>query len=143
MYQLQLDGRVPNNELADRVGLTPSPCLRRVRHLEQAGVIRRYTAVVDPVAVGRGYEVLVWVTLREITRETLADVEARLLELDEVIEAQRMMGQPDYLVRIACRDAQQYEALYIDHLAALPHVQTLTSMTAMKTVKRHTPLIPQ
>jgi Lrp/AsnC family transcriptional regulator, leucine-responsive regulatory protein len=143
VYQLQLDGRIQNNELADRIGLSPSPCLRRVKQLEAAGVIERYAAIVDPVAIGRGYEVLVWVTLREITRTTLAEVEAALGDLDEVIEAQRMMGQPDYLLRVACRDAAEYEAFYIDRLAALPHVRTLTSMTSMKVVKRHTPLVPQ
>ena len=63
LFQLQQDGRLPNNELADRIGLSPSPCHRRVRNLEATGTIQRYTAIVDPTAIGRGYEVLVWVTL--------------------------------------------------------------------------------
>jgi DNA-binding Lrp family transcriptional regulator len=142
VYQLQVDGRMANNELADRVGLSPSPCHRRVRNLEAAGVIRRYTAVVDPIAAGQAYEVLVWVTLREVTRPAMAEIEDRLAALDEVTEAFRMMGQPDYLLRVAVRDAAEYEAFYIDVLASLPHVRTLTSMTTMKTIKRNPPRRP-
>lgn len=142
LYQLQADGRIPNNELAERVGLTPSPCHRRVRRLEEAGTIQRYVAVVDPVALGRAYEVLVWITLREVTRESMATIEEHFAEHDEITEAFRMMGQPDYLVRVAVADAAAYESFYIDTLAALPGVQTLTSMTTMKTIKRHHPVRP-
>ena len=139
LYQLQLDGRLANNELAARVGLSPSPCLRRVRQLEADGTIRGYTAQVDPAAIDRSYEVLMWVTLSRVTRDTMAEVEAALLQLDPVVEAVRMMGQPDYLLRIAVRDAVEFESVYIDQLATLPHVQTLTSMISMKTVKRSVP----
>jgi DNA-binding Lrp family transcriptional regulator len=142
LYQLQVDGRMPNNELAERVGLSPSPCHRRVKQLEAAGTIRRYTAIVDPVAIGRAYEVLVWVTLREVTRASMAAIEARFEALEEVTEAFRMMGQPDYLIRIAVTDAAAFEAFYIDVLAALPQVQSLTSMTTMKTIKRNAALRP-
>jgi DNA-binding Lrp family transcriptional regulator len=140
LYQLQLDGRMPNNELADRVGLSPSPCHRRVRHLRDTGVIRRFTAVLDHTAIGRGYEVLLWVTLRTVTRETMAAVEAAFERLDEVVEAHRMMGQPDYLIMVAVPDAAAFEAFYIDTLAALPDIERLTSMTTMKTIKRGGPL---
>jgi Lrp/AsnC family leucine-responsive transcriptional regulator len=142
LFHLQLDGRMTNNDLADRVGLSPSPCLRRVRNLEVSGIIQRYTAIVDPLAVGRGFEVLVWVTLASVTRESMAAIEQRFDVLDEVVEAYRMMGQPDYLIRVAVADATAFEAFYIDVLAALPHVQTLTSMTTMKTIKRGRPLRP-
>jgi len=142
LYQLQVNGRLPNNELADLVGLSPSPCHRRVRLLEASGVIRRFTAVLDPQLIGRGYEVLVWVTLREVTRATMAEIEERFAALEEITEASRMMGQPDYLIRVRLADAVAYESFYIDVLAALPHVQTLTSMTTMKTIKRHQPMRP-
>lgn len=134
--QLQQHGRLTNLELADRVGLSPSPCLRRVRALEERGIIQGYTAVVDRRAIGRGYEPLVWVTLSEVTRESMTAFEAAVDEIDDVVEVMRMMGQPDYLLRIATTDADSFEALYMDHLARLPHVQTLTSQLAMKTVKR-------
>jgi DNA-binding Lrp family transcriptional regulator len=142
LFHLQRDGRLANNELADLIGLSPSPCHRRVRNLEATGTIERYMAVVDPVAIGRGYEVLVWVTLREVTRTTMAAIEEQFEALEEVVEAYRMMGQPDYLIRIAVADSAAYETFYIDILAALPQVQTLTSMTTMKTVKRGRPMRP-
>lgn len=134
--QLQRDGRLSNVDLAERVGLSPSPCLRRVRQLEAAGVITGYTAVVDRDAVGRSYEPLVWVTLSQVTRESMTEFEEAVQHIDDVVEAMRMMGQPDYLLRVATADANAFEALYMDHLARLPHVQTLTSQLAMKTVKR-------
>ena len=142
LFQLQLDGRMANNDLADRIGLSPSPCHRRVKNLEASGVIQRYTAIIDPRSIGRSFEVLVWVTLREVTRAAMSAIEDRFAELDEVTEAFRMMGQPDYLIRVAVADATAFEAFYVDVLAALPQVQTLTSMTTMKTVKRNHPLRP-
>jgi Lrp/AsnC family transcriptional regulator, leucine-responsive regulatory protein len=142
ILELQRNSRQSNIELADRIGLTASPCLRRVKQLETSGVIRGYTALVDPAAVGRSYEPLVWVTLSKVTRESMSEFETAIQDIDEIVEAMRMMGQPDYLLRIATKDADSFEALYMDHLAGLPHVQTLTSQLAMKTVKRNheTPL---
>lgn len=134
--QLQHEGRLTNLELADRVGLSPSPCLRRVRRLEARGVITGYTAIVDRQATGRSYEPLVWVTLSTVTRESMEAFEAAVQSIDDVVEVMRMMGQPDYLLRVATADANSFEALYMDHLARLPHVQTLTSQLAMKTIKR-------
>jgi DNA-binding Lrp family transcriptional regulator len=142
LFQLQQDGRLANNELADRIGLSPSPCHRRVRNLEANGTIQRYTAIIDAQAVGRGYEVLVWVTLKEVTRASMAAIEEQFETLDDVTEAFRMMGQPDYLIRVAVADSAAFETFYIDTLAALPQVQTLTSMTTMKTIKRNRPLRP-
>jgi DNA-binding Lrp family transcriptional regulator len=134
--QLQQHGRLTNLELAERVGLSPSPCLRRVRQLEADGVIEGYTAVVNRRSIGRAYEPLVWVTLSEVTRASMTAFESAVDAIDDVVEVMRMMGQPDYLLRIATTDAESFEALYMDHLARLPHVQTLTSQLAMKTVKR-------
>lgn len=133
---LQRDGRIANNELADRVGLSPSPCLRRVRQLEHDGVILGYTAIVDRAAIGCAYEPLVWVTLKEVTRESMSAFEEAVQPIPEVVEVLRMMGQPDYLLRVVTHDANTFEQLYFDHLARLPHVQMLTSQLAMKAVKR-------
>ena len=134
--QLQQNGRLTNLELAERVGLSASPCLRRVRQLEAAGVIEGYTAIVNRQAIGRAYEPLVWVTLSEVTRDSMTAFEQAIAGIDDVVEAMRMMGQPDYLLRVATTDAASFETLYMDHLARLPHVQILTSQLAMKTVKR-------
>jgi DNA-binding Lrp family transcriptional regulator len=134
--QLRRSGRIANTDLADRVGLSPSPCLRRVRQLEARGVILGYTAVIDPAAIDQAYEPLVWVTLKEVTRDSMSEFETAVDDIPDVIEVLRMMGQPDYLLRIATKDAASFEQLYFDHLAKLPHVQTLTSQLAMKAVKR-------
>jgi DNA-binding Lrp family transcriptional regulator len=136
LCQLQRTARIPNNELAELVGLSPSPCLRRVRNLEASGVITGYAAVLEREAVGCAYEPIVWVTLSEVTRDSMLAFESAIEAIPEVVEAARMMGQPDYLLRIVTADAQSFEALYIDTLARLPHVQTLTSQLAMKVVKR-------
>lgn len=131
---------MPNNELADVVGLSPSPCLRRVRKLESDGVITGYSAVLDRDAIGCRYEPLVWVTLETVTRDSMVEFEAAIDRVPEIVEASRMMGQPDYLLRVVVEDAAAFEELYMDTLARLPHVQVLTSQLAMKTVKRTTEL---
>lgn len=136
LYQLQREGRLPNNELADRVGLSPSPCLRRVRQLEDQGVITGYRAEVDPALVARDYEALVWVTLTEINRASMERFEDEVQGIEDVTEAYRMIGQPDYLLRVAVADRDALERLYIDRLAALPFVKGLTTQLMMKTIKR-------
>lgn len=141
LRELQRAGRIPNNDLAERVGLSPSPCLRRVRRLEADGVIAGYSAVLDREAVGCAYEPIVWVTLTSVTRESMVEFEEAIQAIPSIVEAARMMGQPDYLLRVVAADADAFEALYMDELAALPHVQTLTSQLAMKVVKR-TPELP-
>lgn len=141
LRELQRAGRIPNNDLAERVGLSPSPCLRRVRRLEAEGVISGYSAVLDREAVGCAYEPIVWVTLTSVTRESMTAFEEAIQAIPAIVEAARMMGQPDYLLRVVTADADAFEALYMDELAALPHVQTLTSQLAMKVVKR-TPELP-
>src|SRR5580698_9615543 len=98
--QLTADGRLSNTELADRVGLSPSPCLRRVRNLERAGVISGYHASVDMAAVGRGFEVLVHVEMAIQDRATLEAFEAEIAQIDEIVQCRRMFGQPDYLLWI-------------------------------------------
>ena len=141
LRELQRAGHIPNNDLAERVGLSPSPCLRRVRRLEADGVIAGYSAVLDREAVGCAYEPIVWVTLTSVTRESMVEFEEAIQAIPSIVEAARMMGQPDYLLRVVAADADAFEALYMDELAALPHVQTLTSQLAMKVVKR-TPELP-
>jgi len=140
LYHLQRQARIANNELAELVGLSPSPCLRRVRNLETSGVITGYTALLDRRLVGCDYEPIVWVTLLTVTRDSLLEFEDAIQMIPEITEAARMMGQPDYLLRVVCSDAEGFETLYIDQLANLPHVQTLTSQLAMKVVKRTTAL---
>lgn len=132
---LQENGRLTNLELAQRVGLSPSPCLRRVKRLEDDGVITGYRAVVDPKAIGRGFNVIVYIDLSPIDSATLTAFEAAVQEVDAIIECHRMMSKPDYFLRIAVADLQAYEALYTKSLAALPGVSTITSQIAMSHIK--------
>ncbi|MFS8096787.1 Lrp/AsnC family transcriptional regulator [Lentzea alba] len=132
---LQEDGRLTNTELADKVGLTPSPCLRRVRALEEAGVITGYHAAVDPAAIGRGFRVLVHIDMARQDIETISAFEAKVAALDAVESCLRMFGQPDYHVWVAVADIEAYERLYISTLTRLPGVARTNSQFPMATVK--------
>jgi Lrp/AsnC family transcriptional regulator, leucine-responsive regulatory protein len=135
LRHLQADGRLSNVELAERVRLSPSPCLRRVRALERAGAIRGYHADVDPAALGRGFEVTVHVELTLKDRATVEAFEAGIAGFDEVLECRRMFGLPDYVVRVAVADQAAYEAFYMSKLAELPGLARVNSQFTMKTVK--------
>ena len=135
LSHLQADGRLTNAELAERVRLSPSACLRRVRALEAAGVIAGYHAVVDPTALDRGFQVLVYTTLLVRNRDTIAAFEDAVVGLDEVVECHRMFGDPDYVIRVAVADVEAYERFLIDTFADLPGMARMTSQFAMKTIK--------
>ncbi len=135
LRELQANGRISNAELAERVRLSPSPCLRRVRALERAGGIRGYHADVDPAALGRGFEVTVHVELTLKDRATVEAFEAGIAGFDEVLECRRMFGLPDYVVRVAVADQEAYEAFYMNRLAELPGLARVNSQFTMKTVK--------
>lgn len=132
--ELQLDARIANTELADRVGLTPSPCLRRVRHLEQAGVIRGYHALIDPEAVDQSFEVFVDIELVGQSRTIVDTFEAAIVKLDRVVEARRMFGAPDYHIIVAMKDVAEYESFVTDQLMNLPGLQRMQSRFPMKTL---------
>jgi DNA-binding Lrp family transcriptional regulator len=134
LAELQRDGRLTLTELADRVQLSVSPCHRRLRRLESDGTIRGYRAVLDPVAIGLGFEVLVQVTMDREDAETVARFEEGLARVDEVRHAERLFGDPDYLLRVATTDIETYQILRDEKLAALPGVQRLSSTIVMKRV---------
>jgi DNA-binding Lrp family transcriptional regulator len=135
---LQEDGRLSNTELADKVGLTPSPCLRRVRALEEAGIITGYHAAVDPAALGRAFRVLVHIDMAAQDIATIEAFEAEIARVDAVEECLRMFGQPDYLLWVAVADLPAYEQLYMSTLTRLPGVARTNSQFPMKTVKTTT-----
>jgi DNA-binding Lrp family transcriptional regulator len=142
--ELQAKGRLTVTELAQRVGLSVAPCHRRLRELERTGAIRGYRAVVDPAAIGVGFEVLVQVTMDREDAATIADFERRLAEIAEVRHAERLFGDPDYLVRVATADIAAYQKLRDEKLATLPGVQRLNSTIVMKRIvdERPFPLAP-
>ncbi|WP_327296880.1 MULTISPECIES: Lrp/AsnC family transcriptional regulator [unclassified Streptomyces] len=135
LFHLRQDGRLTNVELAKRVGLTPPPCLRRVKRLEEAGVIAGYRAVVDPAATGRELEVLIDVEIAAQDRKSFEEFETTVSSYEEVIEFRRMYGRPDYFIRVAVADHAAYEAFLTDKLSGLPAVLRLTSHLTMKKIK--------
>ncbi len=137
---LQEDGRLTVTELAQRVGLSVSPCHRRLRELERTGTIRGYRALVDPNALGLTFQALVFVTMRQEDRDTLLGFEAAVAGIPNVVQAQRLFGDPDYLLRIVTADLGAYQRLEDDVLATLPGVQRLTSTLVMKNVVQERPL---
>jgi len=128
-------GRIANADLAARVGLSPSPCLRRVRRLEDAGVIHGYRAVIDPAAIGRGLRVIVGVRL---ARHALNDVQAfehAVLELSEVVETHHVTGNFDYLLHVEVADLSAYEDFHAKRLAGLLGVSAVNNHVVMKTLQ--------
>jgi len=140
LAELQTDGRLTITELAERVQLSVSPCHRRLRSLEQSGVISAYRAHLDPTAVGLTFSALVFVTLRDGDRSAVEAIEAAVLQLVEVTQAQRLFGDPDYLLHVVTRDLPSFQRLYDDKLSTLPGVQRLSSTLVMKDVVRDRPL---
>lgn len=140
LTELQLDGRLTITELAARVQLSVSPCHRRLRDLEREGAIRGYRAVVDPAAVGLNFEALVFATLRWETPDTVTTFEQAVSAVPHVLQAQRLFGDPDYLLRVATADLAAFQQLYDEQLARLPGVQRLTSTLVMKNVIDDRPL---
>lgn len=144
LAELQQDGRLTLTELAERVRLSASPCHRRLRALERAGAITGYHASLDAAALGLTFEALVFVTMRYEDRETIAAFERQVVGIPYVIHAQRLFGDPDYLLRVVARDLSAYTKLYDQQLAALPGVLRLNSTLVMKSIvaARPLPLLP-
>ncbi|MGA5206306.1 Lrp/AsnC family transcriptional regulator [Streptomyces variegatus] len=140
LTELQLDGRLTVTELAARVKLSVSPCHRRLRDLEREGAIRGYRAVVDPAAVGLNFEALVFATLRWEDADTVSAFEEAVAAVPHVLQAQRLFGDPDYLLRVATTDLAAFQQLYDQQLARLPGVQRLNSTLVMKHIVDERPL---
>jgi DNA-binding Lrp family transcriptional regulator len=137
---LQEDGRLTITELAERVGLSISPCHRRVRELERSGAIRGYRAVVDAEAIGLGFEAIVFITMRQEDRETLMGFEEGLAAIPQVVQAERLFGDPDYLLRVVTADLAAYQRLQDERLSVLPGVLRMTSTLVMKRIVHSRPL---
>ena len=137
---LQEDGRLTLTELADRVRLSLSPCHRRLRALERSGAITGYRACLDAVALGLTFEALVFATMRDSNRDTLAAFESAVSGIPNIQQAQRLFGDPDYLLRVVARDLAAFQTLYDEQLATLPGVQRLTSTLVMKSIVDGRPL---
>jgi len=137
---LQQDSRQPNNELAERVGLSPSPCLRRVKALEDSGVITRYVALVDPAAVDLPVNIFISVSLERQVEERIDAFESAVMNLPEVLECYLMTGDADYLLRVVVPDLASYERFLKEHLTRIPGVANIRSSFALKQVRYRTAL---
>ena len=131
---LQAEGRLTITELAQRVSLTVAPCHRRLRELERSGVIRGYRAVIDPAAIGLGFEVLVYVTMDREDASTITEFERGLAAIPQIRHAERLFGDPDYLIRVATADLASYQTLRDERLATLPGVHRVSSTIVMKRI---------
>jgi Lrp/AsnC family transcriptional regulator, leucine-responsive regulatory protein len=137
---LQQDSSLTNVELARRVHLSPSPCLTRVKAMETAGVIQRYVALTDPAALGLGLNVFISISLKEQTRESLAEFEHRIGEQDEIMECYLMTGDSDYLIRVALPDIAALERFILNRLTPIPGIEKIRSSFALKQVRYKTAL---
>jgi len=131
---LQADGRMTNTELADRVHLSASACLRRVRRLEDGGVISGYVAIVDPASVGRATTVFVEIHLESQREDLLERFEAAAGEIPEVVGCHLMAGDADYLLRLAVDGVGDYERVHTAHVARLPGVVRVRSSFALRSL---------
>src|SRR3546814_422637 len=137
---LQENARIPNVDLAQAVGLSPSPCLRRVRDLEERGVVRRYVGLVDPGAVGLPVSVFVHVSLERQIEHALETFESAVLDRPEVMECYLMTGDADYLLRVVVPDLEAFQRFLMEHLTRVPGVSSIKSSFALRQVKYSTAL---
>jgi len=140
LRELQADGRLTNVELAKRVRLSPSPCLRRVKTLEERGYIRGYAALLDRERLRRGLHVVVMVSLTSQRQDTLEAFEASVAALDDVLECHLIAGEADYLLTVAVENLDAYQRFFTKRLGELPGVASLKSLISMKAVKTTTAL---
>ena len=131
---LQENARLTNVELADRVGLSPSACLRRVNMLEESGTISGYFAELNPSKINYEVVVLVQITLTGQSAAILKDFEQAVVRIPNLLACFLMAGAKDYILRIAAQDVSDYGEIHSNHLAALPHVQSMESNFVLRTV---------
>ncbi|MDJ1157768.1 Lrp/AsnC family transcriptional regulator [Chelatococcus sp. SYSU_G07232] len=137
---LQANARITNAELAERVHLSPSACLRRVRALEESGLIRGYTMQLDPKAAGFPGTAFVMIALDQQGRASLDAFEGQVMKHPEILECHLLAGAHDYLVRVAYRDSADLERIHAEILTQLPGVTRVQSTLTLRTVKRTTAL---
>lgn len=138
--RLQRNARISNADLAREVGLSPSPCLRRVRELEHSGVIKDYVTLLEPAEVGLPISVFVQVTLERQVERALETFEHAMLDRAEVMECYLMTGDADYLLRVVVANIEAYEAFLKEHLTRVPGVSGIKSSFALNQVKYRTAL---
>lgn len=140
LSELQKDGRIPNNILAERVRLSPSPCLRRVKILEEAGIVDRYVAILEPTAVGIGVTVFARVRLHSQDASTIEHFTLEVRKLMEVVECYLISGDCDFLLRIVATDLNAYREFQMSHLTRIEGVKNVRVEIPMRQIKQTTEL---
>jgi DNA-binding Lrp family transcriptional regulator len=140
LRELQADAALSNVELARRVGLSPSPCLARVKQLEKRGVIQKVVALLDAQQLGLRLNVFISISLKQQTRATLEAFEAKVCARDEVMECYLMSGEADYLIRVAMPDMAALERFIIEQLSPMKEVEKIRSSFALKQARYKTAL---
>lgn len=135
LQELSRDGRIFNLELAERVGLSPAACLRRVQELERSGVIKGYRAVIDPAKLGLTFLAYVTVGLSSHTKKSQADFEAAMADAPEVRECHNLTGAIEYLLRVETADLASYKHFHTEVLGVLPQVHAITTYVLMESPK--------
>jgi DNA-binding Lrp family transcriptional regulator len=140
LRNLQKNGRRQNAELADEVGLSPSPCLRRIKLLEESGVIERYVALLDATKIGMGLTVFarIWLTGQDV--ETVDYFTNEVKKLPQIVECHLMAGDCDFLLRVVATDLDDYRRFQINHLTRIKGVQSVKTEIPMQKVKLTTEL---
>ena len=132
---LQRNGRITNVELAEKVGLSPSPCLRRVRLLEKEGIIDRYVALINASKVNKGMTVFARIWLKEQNAEAVDHFIDEIKKLPQVVECNLMAGDCDFLLRIVAKDLDDYRQFQINHLTRIKVVKSVKSEIPMQKIK--------
>nr|WP_320414776.1 Lrp/AsnC family transcriptional regulator [Palleronia sp. THAF1] len=135
MRALEADGRLSNLALSEKVGLSPSACLRRVQALERSGVIAGYRAVLDPGSMGLGFVAYVTVGLGTHTRDAQAAFETAMATADQVVECHNITGASEYLLRVEVADIAAYKTFHTNILGDLPQVQSISTFVVMASPK--------
>jgi Lrp/AsnC family leucine-responsive transcriptional regulator len=137
---LQEDGRRTNVEIAERVALSPSPCLRRIKRLEAAGVIRGYRAIIDRDAIGVGLTVLIDIKIGQHSKENAAILQDTLVSMPEVVSCHMISGSADFTAEIVVKDLQEYEQILTERILVLPMIVDVRSNISLRRIKSEAPL---
>jgi Lrp/AsnC family transcriptional regulator, leucine-responsive regulatory protein len=138
LEELQKDGRRPVIELAEKIGLSGTPCARRIRQLEQSGVIQGYTAVVDPARLGHSVQAFVQVKLERHTDENIAQFRRELDSLDAIVACYATTGEHDFLLQVIATDLEALSNIVLRKLLKIPSVRDVHSTVVLETIKRST-----
>lgn len=132
---LQRDGRLQNIELAEKVGLSPSPCLRRVRLLEENGYIEQYAALLSARTLGLPMHIFLRVTLKSQDKESVESFTKKIVKYSEVVECYLMAGEYDFFLRVVAEDLEDYQRFQMDVLTPMPEVQNVVTKIPLKEIK--------